>query len=33
MREAAEIGLVGFTAPKEVGGGGNSWFKWDHVLE
>ncbi|HIM89642.1 MAG TPA: hypothetical protein EYM52_02805 [Dehalococcoidia bacterium] len=33
MREAAEIGLVGFTAPEEVGGGGNSWFTWDHVLE
>ena len=33
MREAAEIGLVGFTAPKEVGGGGNSWFKRGHVLE
>ena len=24
---------MGFTAPKAVGGGGNSWFKWDHVLE
>lgn len=33
LREAAEIGLVGFAAPKEVGGGGNSWAKWGHVLE
>lgn len=33
LKEAADLGLVGFTAPTEVGGGGNSWFKWGHVLE
>ncbi|MFQ5961574.1 MAG: acyl-CoA dehydrogenase family protein [Candidatus Methylomirabilales bacterium] len=33
MREAARIGLVGFTAPKELGGGGNSWEVWGHALE
>lgn len=33
MREAAAIGLVGFTAPKEVGGGGNDWATWGHALE
>ena len=33
LREAAEIGLIGYTAPREVGGGGNSWCRWGHVLE
>lgn len=33
MREAADIGLVGFTVPKELGGGGNSWEVWGHTLD
>ena len=33
MREAAKIGLVGFTSPKKFGGGENSWEVWGHVLE
>ena len=33
LEEAAKIGLVGFTAPKEVGGGGHGWYEWGNVLE
>jgi len=33
MREAAAVGLVGFTAPVELGGGGNDWETWGHTLE
>ena len=33
MQEAAAIGLVGFTAPVELGGGGNDWETWGHTQE
>jgi alkylation response protein AidB-like acyl-CoA dehydrogenase len=32
LREAGELGLMGFSAAKEVGGGGRSWREWGLVL-
>jgi acyl-CoA dehydrogenase len=32
LREAGELGLFGFTAPREVGGAGRSWREWGWYL-
>ncbi len=33
LAEMAALGLVGFTAPREIGGGGRTWEEWGHALE
>ncbi|MFT4628106.1 MAG: alkylation response protein AidB-like acyl-CoA dehydrogenase [Myxococcota bacterium] len=33
LREMADLGLIGFTAPVEIGGAGRSWQEWGHTLE
>lgn len=33
LREMADLGLIGFTAPREIGGGGRTWEEWGHALE
>ena len=33
LQEMAGLGLIGFTAPVEFGGGGRSWQDWGHALE
>jgi alkylation response protein AidB-like acyl-CoA dehydrogenase len=33
LREMADLGLIGFTSPKEIGGGGRTWEDWGHALE
>lgn len=33
LREMAELGLIGFTASPEIGGGGRTWEEWGHALE
>jgi alkylation response protein AidB-like acyl-CoA dehydrogenase len=33
LREMAGLGLIGFTAAKEIGGGGRTWEEWGHALE
>ena len=32
LREAGELGLFGFTVPREVGGAGRSWREWGWYL-
>ena len=32
LREAGELGLLGFTVPREVGGAGRSWREWGWFL-
>ena len=32
LREAAQLGLLGFTLPASVGGGGRTWREWGSVL-
>ncbi len=33
LREMAELGLIGFTAPEDIGGQGRTWEDWGHALE
>lgn len=33
LREMAQLGLIGFTADKSIGGGGRTWEEWGHTLE
>lgn len=33
LREMAELGLIGFTADKSIGGEGRTWEEWGHALE
>lgn len=33
LHEMAQLGLIGFTADKSVGGEGRSWEEWGHALE
>jgi hypothetical protein len=33
FREMGKLGLIGFTAPKIVGGGNRTWEEWGHALE
>jgi alkylation response protein AidB-like acyl-CoA dehydrogenase len=33
LRKMGRLGLIGFTAPKIVGGGNRTWEEWGHALE
>jgi alkylation response protein AidB-like acyl-CoA dehydrogenase len=33
LREMADLGLIGFTADKSIGGEGRTWEEWGHALE
>jgi alkylation response protein AidB-like acyl-CoA dehydrogenase len=33
LREMADLGLIGFTAPVAIGGAGRTWQAWGHALE
>jgi alkylation response protein AidB-like acyl-CoA dehydrogenase len=33
LHEMGQLGLIGFTAAKSIGGGGRTWEEWGHALE
>lgn len=33
LKQMADLGLIGFTAPRSVGGAGRTWEEWGHALE
>ena len=33
LREMADLGLIGFTAARDIGGQGRTWEEWGHALE